>query len=59
MLQSVYREFSDKGEIHGGKKKKLQIILVLSFVSLRDLDYSQADNLQFQNGRLWTPLHDL
>lgn len=22
MLQSVYREFSDKGEIHGGKKKK-------------------------------------
>lgn len=59
MLQSVYREFSDKGEIHGGKKKKLQIILVLSFVSLRDLEYSQADNLQFQNGRLWTPLHDL
>lgn len=53
MLQSVYREFSDKGEIHGGKKKKkLQIILVLTFVALRDLDYSQADNLQFQNGRL-------
>lgn len=21
MLQSVYREFSDKGEIHGGEKK--------------------------------------